>query len=162
GSYELLRRCVDASGLPAIAKEFVVDPVQLRWAQDAGASAVLLIAALYDAATLRSLAVEARRLGLVPLVEVHDTDELARLEGSTWELVGVNNRDLRTFRVDLDTSRALLPLLPTGALCVAESGIHRGDDLRSLAVAGFDAFLIGESLLLADDPAAKLQELRGA
>jgi indole-3-glycerol phosphate synthase len=159
GSYELLARCREASGLPAIAKDFVVDPVQLRWAREAGASAVLLIAALHHAAELRRLAGLARGLGLVPLVETHDEGDLERLAGVAWELVGVNNRDLRTFEVDLARSEALAPRLPEGALRVAESGIGSGADVERLRRAGFDAFLVGESLLLADDPAAKLREL---
>lgn len=159
GSYELLARCREASGLPAVAKDFVVDPVQLRWAREAGASAVLLIAALHDAAELRRLAGLARGLGLVPLVETHDEGDLERLLGVAWELVGVNNRDLRTFEVDLARSEALVPRLPAGALRVAESGIASGADVERLRRAGFDAFLVGESLLLAKDPAAKLREL---
>lgn len=159
GSYDLLARCREASGLPAIAKDFVVDPVQLRWARDAGASAVLLIAALYEEAELRRLAGRARNLGLVPLVETHDPEDLGLLAGASWELVGVNHRDLRTFRVDLAHSRDLLPRLPDGALRVAESGIRTGADCAALRRAGFDAFLVGESLLLADDPGARLREL---
>ncbi|HSL82423.1 MAG TPA: indole-3-glycerol phosphate synthase TrpC, partial [Thermoanaerobaculia bacterium] len=159
GSYELLVRCRAASGLPAIAKDFVVDPVQLEWARDAGASAVLLIAALYEPAELRGLAARARALGLVPLVETHSEADLGRLGGAAWELVGVNHRDLRTFEVDLARSMAMVPRLPAGALRVAESGIGSGADVAALREAGFDAFLVGESLLLADDPAAKLREL---
>lgn len=159
GSYELLARCRAASGLPAIAKDFVVDPVQLEWAREAGADAVLLIAALYSAAELRGLAARARALGLVPLVETHSESDMALLDGSPWELVGVNHRDLRTFEVDLDRSVSLVPRLPAGALRVAESGIGSAADVAALQEAGFDAFLVGESLLLADDPGAKLEEL---
>ncbi len=161
GDYPLLSACRRASGLPAIAKDFVVDSLQIRWAKQAGADAVLLIAALYSRGKLLEFADFARRLGLVPLVEVHDPEDLAKLGDEAWELVGVNNRDLRTFEVDLERSIALLPRLPPGALKVAESGIATAADLRRLAEAGFDAFLIGESLLLADDPAARLRELLG-
>ncbi len=159
GSYELLAACREASDLPALAKDFVVDAVQLGWAREAGASAVLLIAALLDAGELVRLAAEARALGLAPLVELDDEAELAKLAGEAWELVGINNRDLRTFRVDLARSLALAPRLPAGALRVAESGIGSGADVARLRAAGFDAFLVGESLLLADDPAARLAEL---
>jgi indole-3-glycerol phosphate synthase len=163
GSYELLDRCRLASGLPAIAKDFVVDPVQLVRAREAGASAVLLIAALYPAGELRRLAGLARGLGLAPLVETHDAGDLAKLGGAGWELVGINNRDLRTFDVDIAHSSALASRLPPqadgGPLRVAESGIASGGDVATLRAAGFDAFLVGESLLLADDPAAKLREL---
>jgi len=161
GGYELLAACRRASGLPAIAKDFVVDPRQLLWAREAGADAVLLIASLYELGELLRYAGMARGLGLVPLVETHDAADLARLAGGAWELVGVNNRDLKTFGVDLERSIALLPRLPAGALRVAESGIDGPQAVERLARAGFDAFLVGESLLLAADPAAKLRELAG-
>ncbi len=179
GSYELLAECAAASGLPAVAKDFVVSDVQLEWARDAGASAVLLIAALYDAAELRRLAALARGLGLVPLVETHDDDDFAKLRPAVpgedrgedrgedvgdpeWQLVGINNRDLRTFEVDLERSADCVGRLPASALKVAESGIRTGADVARLRDAGFDAFLIGERLVLSGDPAAALAELLGA
>ena len=161
GSYDLLRDCVEASGLPAIAKDFIVDPLQLRWALRAGAKAILLIAALYSADELHQYAEMARRMGLVPLIETHDANDVAKLAGRRWELVGVNNRDLRTFNVSLETSKGLYSSLPEEAFKVAESGIHSGADLEDLSQAGFDAFLIGESLVKSGDPLAKLAELRG-
>ncbi len=159
GSYELLTACKGASGLPALAKDFVVSHRQLDWARDAGADAILLIAALYAPGELRAWAEAARARGLVPLIETHTSADVGKLAGTEWELVGVNNRDLRTFEVDLEQSIALRPALPAGALAVAESGISGGADRRRLAAAGFDAFLIGEALLLADDPGARLEEL---
>jgi indole-3-glycerol phosphate synthase len=159
GGYDLLAACREASGLPAIAKDFIVDPVQLLWARDAGADAILLIAALYEAGEMARYARLARGLGLVPLVETHDADDIAKLGGEPWEMVGINNRDLRTFDVDLDRSISLLPGLPGESVKVAESGIRDGLDVALLRESGFDAFLIGESLLLAPDPAAKLREL---
>jgi indole-3-glycerol phosphate synthase len=159
GSYELLADCRAASGLPVVAKDFVVDPLQLAWARSAGADAVLLIAALYEPEELARYARLARGLGLVPLIETHDAGDLASLGGEPWELVGVNNRDLRTFEVDLERSIALLPSLPAQALKVAESGIRDALDVALLADSGFDALLIGEALLLAEDPAAKLRAL---
>ena len=192
GSYELLAECAAASGLPAVAKDFVVSDVQLEWARDAGASAVLLIAALYDAAELRRLAALARGLGLVPLIETHDDEDFEKLaplgaqaasplpalgtrassphpgrpqrgsEAPDWELVGINNRDLRTFEVDLERSADRVGRLPASALKVAESGIQTGADVAKLRQAGFDAFLIGERLVLSGDPAAALAELLGA
>ena len=161
GSYELLERCRLASALPTLAKDFLVHPCQLAWARDAGADAILLIAALYEASELASWAAAARGCGLVPLVELHDAADLDKLAGSEWELLGVNNRDLRTFVVSLEHSIDLLPLLPAGAIKVAESGIGCATEVERLRAAGFDAFLIGESLLLSDDPAAKLAELLG-
>ncbi|MDE2689365.1 MAG: indole-3-glycerol-phosphate synthase [Acidobacteriota bacterium] len=171
GSYELLAECAAASGLPAVAKDFVVSDVQLEWAREAGACAVLLIAALYDAAELRRLAGLARGLGLVPLIETHDDADFEKLRpmahddgperSSNWELVGINNRDLRTFAVDLERSADRVGCLPSSALKVAESGIHSAADLAKLRRAGFDAFLIGERLVLSGDPAATLVELLG-
>ena len=162
GSYELLARCREASGLPALAKDFVVDPRQLEWARAAGADAVLLIAALYETEELRGWAAIARRMGLAPLIETHGRSDLRKLEGAGWELVGVNNRDLRTFEVDLAASMSAVDRLPPGALRVAESGIASDRDVARLSGAGFDAFLVGESLLLADDPAARLRSLAAA
>ena len=171
GSYELLADCAAASGLPAVAKDFVVSEVQLEWARDAGACAVLLIAALYDAGELRRLAALARGLGLVPLVETHDDEDFEKLRSNggeedgggdpEWQLVGINNRDLRTFEVDLERSADRVGRLPASALKVAESGIHSAADVAKLRRAGFDAFLIGERLVLSGDPAAALAELLG-
>jgi indole-3-glycerol phosphate synthase len=161
GSWELLARAKAASGLPALAKDFLVSPRQVDEAARAGADALLLVAALYDAAELGAWAARIRSAGMAPLVEIHAEAELRRLEraGGGWELVGVNARDLRDFSVDLGRSARLAPRLPAGALRVAESGISGRGDLDRLAAAGFDAFLVGESLLLADDPAARLAEL---
>ena len=161
GSYELLAVCHETSGLPAIAKDFIVDPIQLRWAKRAGASAVLLMACLYDADELLRYARLARQHGLVPLIETHDLADLGKLEGQVWELVGVNNRNLRTFEVELGTSLALLHSLPPGAIKVAESGIQSAADREMLRGAGYDAYLIGEAFVTADDPVAKLRELCG-
>lgn len=161
GSYELLAACKAACGLPAIAKEFVVDLRQLDWAVAAGADAILLVAALYSATELAGWAAAARERGLVPLVETHDASDLLLLAGAEWEMVGVNNRDLRTFEVDLAHSIALRPKLPAGALAVAESGIASRVDVERLRAAGFDAFLVGESLLLCENPGRKLEELFG-
>lgn len=164
GSYELLADCIAASGLPAVAKDFVVSDVQLVWARDAGASAVLLIAALYDVPELHRLARLARDLGLVPLIETHEDTDFEKLRGAEspeWELVGINNRDLRTFEVDLERSADRVGRLPSSAIKVAESGIHSGADVAKLRHAGFDAFLIGERLVLSGDPGAALAELLG-
>jgi indole-3-glycerol phosphate synthase len=161
GGYDLLALCKEASGLPAIAKDFVVDPVQLVWAKEAGADAVLLIAAMHEADELVRYARLARGLGLVPLIETHDAEDIAKLLDEPWEMVGINNRDLRTFEVDLQRSMALVPGLPSGAVRVAESGIRDALDVLTLRDSGFDAFLIGETLLLAPDPGATLRELTG-
>ena len=161
GSYQLLAECRHASGLPTLAKDFVVHPVQLEWAREAGADAVLLIAALYSVEELAAYATWARGLGLVPLVETHGAADVEKLAGSSWELVGVNNRNLETFEVNLEHSMGMVGSLPPTAVKVAESGIASASDMDRLEGAGFDAFLVGESLLLADDPADKLRELLG-
>jgi indole-3-glycerol phosphate synthase len=159
GSYELLAACKAACGLPAIAKEFVVDLRQLDWAVEAGADAILLVAALYSAVELAGWAAASRERGLAPLVETHDLSDLDLLAGAEWEMIGVNNRDLRTFEVDLEHSIGMRPKLPPLALAVAESGIAKRSDVERLRAAGFDAFLVGESLLLGGNPAEKLAEL---
>ena len=159
GSYELLAACSKLSGLPAVAKDFIVDPLQLQWARRAGAKAVLLIAALYPRQELLEYARLARSYGMVPLIETHDVADLMKLGDDAWELVGVNNRDLRTFETELTTSLALQPSLPLGAMKVSESGIRSADDVELLRDSGYDAYLIGEALVTADDPAAKLREL---
>jgi len=162
GSYELLTRCREASGLPTLAKDFVVDERQLAWAASAGAQAVLLIAALYSQADLRRYAMTAGELGLTVLVETHSRGDLVKLGERAWPLLGVNNRDLRTFEVDLAHSERLVGELPAGAFKVAESGLDSLADLERLEAAGFDGFLIGEALLLAEDPGAKLRSLLDA
>jgi indole-3-glycerol phosphate synthase len=159
GSHELLTACARESGLPAVAKDFVIDPLQIVWAAEAGAAAVLLIAALLETEELVRFAALARGLGMVPLVEVHDAEDVAKLAHATWELVGINNRDLTTFQVDLGRSGELRQSLPAGTLTVAESGIRSRGDAARLISSGFDALLVGESLLLAPNPAELLSEL---
>jgi indole-3-glycerol phosphate synthase len=161
GSYDLLARCRQASGLPTIAKDFVVSQRQLEEAKAAGADAILLIASLYEPEALRRFAAAARRMGLAPLIETHDRADVQKLEGAQWELVGVNNRDLRTFIVNLSHSISLQSHLPEGALKVAESGLRTAADIGRLRQAGFDAFLIGESLIATRDPGGKLRDLLG-
>lgn len=166
GGYDVLERCRRASGLPTIAKDFVVSVEQFRWARDAGAGAVLLIAALYEPPELADYAAAALDMGLVPLIETHseqdaDTVAASAALGVQFDLIGVNNRDLRTFQVDLEHSVSMLPRLPETALKIAESGISGRAEIERLEAVGFDGFLIGESLLLAEDPAAQLGRLLG-
>lgn len=159
GSYDLLVRCRRAADLPTLAKDFVLDERQLLWARAAGATAVLLLARLMEAERLMHLAGLARGLGLAPLVETHDAEDLAKLRGERWECVGVNHRDLRSFEVDLERSAPLMAQLPEGALRIAESGIATPSDVAQLRRQGFDAYLIGESLLLSEHPSELLREL---
>ncbi|MCU1348846.1 MAG: indole-3-glycerol phosphate synthase [Acidobacteria bacterium] len=161
GSREWIARATAATGLPAIMKDFVVDPSQLVRGVAAGASAVLLLASLLEPLQLREFIAVLDEFGCDALVEVHDERELDRAVEGGARLIGVNNRDLRDFRVDLGTSERLSPLIPNGAIKVAESGIRTREDVDRLAAAGFDAFLVGESLLRQNDRAAAVAALVG-
>jgi indole-3-glycerol phosphate synthase len=149
-------------GLPTLRKDFVCDEYQLYEARAAGASAVLLIAAMLSASELLSLHASARKLGLTPLVEVHNRQELEGALACNPLLVGVNNRDLRDFSVSLGTSLRLRAAIPDDVCMVAESGIHNAADVATLKSAGVDAILVGEALVLAEDTPSKVRELSGA
>lgn len=148
-----------ATALPVLRKDFVVDAWQVWEARAASADAVLLIAAALDDASLASLLASAREARVDALVEVHDRAELDRALEAGAALVGVNNRDLRTLEVRLETSLRLAEAIPDDVVAVAESGIRTGEDLRRLRDAGFDAFLIGEGLMSAPQPGAALGRL---
>jgi indole-3-glycerol phosphate synthase len=148
-----------ACGLPLLRKDFILDVYQLHEAVIAGADAVLLIVAALQANELASLHAAARELGLDVLVEVHDRDELASALGVGAEIVGINNRDLRDFSVDLARTEALMDDVPAGVLVVSESGIARAEQLRRLRERGVQAVLVGESLMRSADPAAALRAL---
>jgi len=147
--------------LPLLRKDFVCDPYQIVEARWAGADAVLLIAAMLDLHQLRDFAAQARELALDVLLEVHDEAELETALQTDCELIGINNRDLRTFVTDLRTTERLIPHIPAERFVVAESGIHCRADVERLLTAGAGAFLVGESLMREDDIAAKLRELLG-
>ncbi len=149
------------SGLPVLMKDFVVDEVQLDLALSLGADAVLLIVAALPDDVLAGLHRAARECGLAVLVEAHDEEEIRRALGAGAEVVGLNARDLATFRVDLGRVATLGRQLPPSVVRVAESGIHGPEDVARLRDAGFDAFLVGESLLRSGDPARALRALRG-
>ena len=151
-----------AAGLPVLRKDILTDPDQLHEARAAGADAVLLIVAALDPGALRDLAALAAALGMAALVEAHDESELRAALDSGAPLVGINNRDLRTLEVSLETSIRLAPLVPPGRTAVAESGIHGPEDLRLLARSGIHAFLVGEHLVLAADVVGALRALKGA
>jgi len=148
-----------SSWLPLLRKDFVVDPYQVWEARAAGADAVLLIVAALSDAELRSLLGEASAAGLEALVEVHDRPELERGLLAGARIVGVNNRDLKTLAVTLETSVGLALHIPDGVVAVAESGIKTGGDIRRLREAGYDAFLVGEHLMSAPQPGAALRAL---
>ena len=140
--------------LPVLRKDFVLDALQLWEARAAGADAVLLIVRILDDARLRALLAQATGLGMGVLVEVHDAPELERALAAGAAIVGVNNRDLATFRTALDVVLGLAPRVPAGRVLVAESGIRTTADVDRLAQAGVDAILVGESLMRAGDVAA--------
>jgi len=148
-----------AAELPVLRKDFILDRYQLLEARCAGADAVLLIAAALDERSLCALHAEATALGLGVLVEVHEESELPRALAAEPKAVGVNNRDLRSFSVDLETTLRLRPLIPPGAAMVSESGIRTREDVRRLRAAGVDAMLVGETLMRCADPGAAAAEL---
>lgn len=162
GSLRYLSDIASKVSLPVLRKDFVLDPYQLVEARSSGADAVLLIAAMLDEGALEDLHAEARSLSLDVLVEVHSEPELELALGIGASLVGINNRDLRTFRVDLGVAEALLPRIPPHALAVCESGIRDVEQVERLEASGGRVFLVGETLMRAGDPGAKLAEILGA
>jgi indole-3-glycerol phosphate synthase len=149
----------EVCALPVLRKDFIYDPWQVYETRAAGASAILLIAAMLGTDELRELIVLANRTGLDPLVEVHDEVELREALDAGANIIGVNNRNLKTFEVDVDTSRRLGRLIPASCLFVVESGIRNRADIDGLLEAGADAFLIGETLIASADPGAALRGL---
>ncbi len=150
-----------AVSVPVLRKDFVLDPYQVYEARAAGADAVLLIVAALDDARLADLHALVADLGMAALVEVHDEAELERALALGAPLIGVNNRDLHTFAVDLATTERLTRLLPQEVTLVAESGIFSGADVRRMGAAGARAVLVGEALVTAPDVAARVRELSG-
>ena len=144
-----------------LRKDFVVDEYQLLEARAAGADAALLIVAALDQDRLHHLMGVASDLGMDCLVEVHDEDEVRRAVDAGAEVIGINNRDLHSLEVDLDTTFELLADVPAGTVVVAESGITRAEDVENLEKAGVDAILVGEALMRADDPVRAVRELLG-
>jgi len=162
GSLRYLSDIKAEVSLPLLRKDFVIDPYQLVEARSFGADAVLLIAAILDQGELATLHAEARSLSLDVLVEVHSEPELEAALEAGATLVGINNRDLRTFHVDLAVAEALLPRIPSHVLAVCESGIKDVRQVERLEASGGRVFLVGETLMRAPDPGARLAELLGA
>ena len=152
----------EVAGLPVLRKDFTIDEYQIYEARVIGADAILLIAALMDSSQLDDYLGLAGDLELDALVEVHDGAELARTKAAGARLVGINNRDLRTFATTLETTFALVDQMPEGAVVVSESGIENRGHVERLAAAGVDAILVGESLMREADIGAKVRELLGA
>ncbi len=159
GSDEYLQQARAACALPVIRKDFIVDPYQVVEARAIGADCILLIVACLDDGQLRELSAVATELGMDVLVEVHDAAELERMLPLDLPLVGINNRNLRTFETRLETTLELLPRIPGGRVVVTESGIHTRDDVALMRRNNVDAFLVGEAFMRAAEPGDKLAEL---
>ena len=159
GALSHLREVKEAVSLPVLQKDFVIDPFQIYEGRAAGADAVLLIAAMLSLAQLREFAELARNLGLVPLVEVHDEEDLKKISGQDLPLIGINNRNLKTLAVDLETTFRLLGRIRPGTVVISESGIRNREDVKRLQEVGVRGILVGEVLMRAPDPAAKIREL---
>ena len=160
GSLEDLRLARGACELPILRKDFIVDPYQLYEARAAGADAVLLIVAALSSAELEFLNDQALAIGLEVLVEVHDGDELQSALAHGAEIIGINNRDLKDFSVDMERTARLMSRIPKSVTVVSESGISTPEQLGRLQAAGVQAVLVGETLMRSSDPAAALRALR--
>jgi len=162
GDLKYMRDARAAVGLPVLRKDFIIDPWQVWEARATDADSFLLIVAGLGDALLGELLALGRELGMEPLVEVHTREELARALAAGARILGVNNRDLRTLDVRVETSEELIATIPDECIAVCESGLRTHSDLARLRAAGFDAFLIGEHLMAQPDPAAALRNLLGA
>lgn len=162
GSLKNLRDARKVVALPALRKDFIFDPWQVWETRANDADSFLLIVAVLRDSALRDLIALGRELKMEPVVEVHTGAELDRALAAGARIIGVNNRDLKTLDVRVETSFELIPRIPDDCIAISESGLRSNDDLQKLRAAGFDAFLIGEHLMLAPDPAAALSELLGA
>ncbi|MEJ2006615.1 MAG: indole-3-glycerol phosphate synthase TrpC [Acidobacteriota bacterium] len=159
GSLNDLKTVREVVQIPVLRKDFIVDEYQVYEAVAAGADALLLIVAALEDEDLKDLIELSGRLHVTPLVEVHTAEELERAVAAGARILGINNRNLNTLEVSLETSFRLREMIPSSCLAVSESGIKTGSDLERLAKAGFNAVLIGEHLMLADDPGAELSRL---
>lgn len=159
GHTDMLGEVKAAVGVPVLQKEFLLEPWQVFHARALGADACLLIAAILPGGLLAEMLAAAREAAIHTLVEVVDEEEFARADDAGAVVVGVNNRDLKTFTVDPARTERLLPLYREGQVCIAESGIHTPEDVARLSRAGVDGFLVGEALMTAKDPAAHLRAL---
>ncbi len=159
GSLLYLEQIRSAVNVPLLRKDFIVDPYQLTEARSYGADAILFIAALLDPSLLQELCEQATALSLDSLVEVHTEEELNAAAKAGAQVVGINNRDLKTFEVSLATTEKLAPRVPTGLPAVCESGIENVEQIRRVEKLGIHVFLIGESLMRAAQPGKKLREL---
>ena len=154
-----MRQISERFSIPVLMKDFIIDEAQVYEAFQFGASAVLLIAAILNDKELKHLTEVAAGLDLDCLIEVHDEKELQRALKAKADMIGINNRDLRTFKVDFKTSERLIPLIPKDKIIVAESGLKTHDEIKKLKELGAHAVLVGETFMQADDIAAKIREI---
>ncbi|WP_018953738.1 indole-3-glycerol phosphate synthase TrpC [Thioalkalivibrio sulfidiphilus] len=161
GSEAYLEDARAACGLPVLRKDFIIDPYQVYEARVMGADCVLLIVSALEDVQLRDLLALTHELGMNALIEVHDREELERALKLDARLIGINNRNLRSFETRLETTLDLLEMIPPDRLVVTESGIHTRDDVARMRNAGVHAFLVGEAFMRASDPGARLAELFG-
>ena len=161
GDIEYLAAIRGVTKLPLLRKDFIFEPYQIYESRAYGADALLLIAAILTREQLKDLLSLSRGLGLKCLVEVHNENELEKALLSQAEIIGINNRDLNTFAIDLETTRRLRPLIPKDKIVVSESGIKNRQDMEKLEQWGIDAALVGEALVTADDVLGKIEELLG-
>jgi indole-3-glycerol phosphate synthase len=161
GSFEDLEAVRGAVRIPILCKDFILTPYQVYEARARGADLILLIVAALGDEALIALQDLARQLGMTPLVEVHDQHELARAVAAGAELIGINNRDLTDFSIDLRTTESLAPLVPDGAIVGSESGLATRQDVERVRRAGARVVLVGETLMRSGDPAATIRELLG-
>ncbi len=159
GELSHLRQVKDVVSVPLLQKDFIIDPFQIYEGRVTGADAVLLIAAMLAPDQLREFAELARGLGLVPLVEVHDEEDLKKISGLDLPLIGINNRNLKTLGVDLDTTFRLFGRIRPGSVVISESGIRNREDVKRLEQAGVKGILVGEVLMRSPDPAQKIRDL---
>jgi indole-3-glycerol phosphate synthase len=162
GSNEFLLLIRADTGIPVLRKEFIIDPLQVEESAGLNADAMLLIAAILSDAQLKDLFMAARELDIEPLIEVHSRAELDRALTLSPEMVGINNRDLKTFKTDMAMTLELIKFIPPGIIVISESGIVSGDHTRRLLDAGVSAVLAGESLVTLADPRPRIEELRHA
>jgi indole-3-glycerol phosphate synthase len=161
GSSEDLKAAHAACRLPVLRKDFMIDPYQVYEARALGADCILLIAAALEDVRMRELESVAHKLGMAVLVEVHDGDELDRALALTTPLLGINNRNLRTFETRLETTLGLLERIPQGRMVITESGILAPQDVARMRAQNVNGFLVGEAFMRADDPGAELARLFG-
>jgi len=160
GRPEYLHRVRQVCDRPLLRKDFIIDPYQIYEARVLGADAILLVVAVLEEAELKEYLPLSSRLGLAALVEVHKAEEIELAIQAGAEIIGINNRDLSTFKVDLHTTLVLRPLIPSGLVVVSESGIKNKEDAALVASAGINAILVGEALVAAGDVRAKIDELK--